>query len=156
MTADPVSFRAQLIRAGGLPCVHVPEALSGALATDRHPRVEVELGGHRFVRTLVARGGGHWRLHLDSAIRKEHQLAEGDEFELTLRSVGDEPAQPPPDDLAVALDRVEDGLAVFDRLPRGMRREILTWLEAAKKPVTRENRIERIVESISDRERRGR
>jgi uncharacterized protein YdeI (YjbR/CyaY-like superfamily) len=67
--------------------------------------------------------------------------------------VQDEAPQPPPADLAAALARVEHGPAIFDRLPPGMRREILAWLAAAKQPATRETRIERVLETLADRER---
>lgn len=58
-----------------------------------------------------------------------------------------------PDDLARALRRNAAARRHFDAFPRGVRKNVLTWIAAAKRPVTRAARIAETVRLAAENRR---
>lgn len=145
----PNDFAATIYRLAINYCVDVPSEVSGALPARSHIPVQATANSHRFRTTLVPRGGGNHRLFLNGDARARAGVGEGDDVTITL-ALDDDPREAPiPDDLAAALP--SDGIERLLALPPAMRRSMLDWLTEAKRPETRQRRIERISEEIGNR-----
>ncbi len=57
-----------------------------------------------------------------------------------------------PDDLDEALDSHLPSRDAFDRLPASHQREYIAWIEDAKRPATRQNRIEKTLAKLLERQ----
>jgi hypothetical protein len=142
---DALRFEARIGRLGMNYCVDVPLRVSRSLGGAQYIQVIGEAAGRPFQTTLVPRGRGGHRLFLDSAVRGPAGVSEGDRVLVDV-ALDPEPMPSVPNELAEALERIDGGPAAFAALPPGMRRSVLRWLEAARRPETRERRIERIVD----------
>jgi hypothetical protein len=98
-----------------------------------------------FRSTLVPRGGGRHRLFLNGEVREAAGVGEGDRVRVELRIDRAPRAPEVPPDLARALDEARAG-AAFEGLTPFKRREILVWIEAARREDTRNKRIAKAVE----------
>jgi uncharacterized protein YdeI (YjbR/CyaY-like superfamily) len=59
------------------------------------------------------------------------------------------------DDFAAALKAIPPALTTFDAFPPGQRREYIDWVEEAKRPETRQKRINQAVEWLAEGKRRN-
>jgi Bacteriocin-protection, YdeI or OmpD-Associated/Domain of unknown function (DUF1905) len=134
-------FRTTVLLGGktatGLP---VPAEVVEALGSGRQPKVHVTIGGHTY-RSTVAVRGGQFLIPLSAENRTEAGVAAGDEVEveLTLDTAPREVEVPA--DLAEALASDPVARKVFDGLPFTHRKEYVRWIEEAKKPETRVDRV---------------
>jgi hypothetical protein len=145
LTAE--TFRASVVPAGNATGAAVPAEVVDALGEGKRPKVTITINGHTW-RSRIASMGGRYLVGISAANRAAAGIREGDEIEVTLvldtepRDV-DEPA-----DLKLGLDAAPTARAAFDRLPFGLRRKHVNDIEAAKAALTRQRRIERLVESL--------
>jgi hypothetical protein len=125
----------------------VPAEVVEALDAGRQPKVHVTIGGHTY-RSTVAVRGGQFLIPLSAENRTAAGVAAGDEVEveLTLDTAPREVEVPA--DLAEALATDPAARKVFDGLPFTHRKEYVRWIEEAKKPETRANRVTKTVEKL--------
>jgi hypothetical protein len=141
-------FRTTVLLGGktatGLP---VPAEVVEALDAGRQPKVHVTIGGHTY-RSTVAVRGGQFLIPLSAENRTAAGVAAGDEVEveLTLDTAPREVEVPA--DLAEALAADPAARKVFDGLPFTHRKEYVRWIEEAKKPETRVNRVAKTLEKL--------
>jgi len=141
-------FRTTVLLGGktatGLP---VPAEVVEALDAGRQPKVHVTIGGHTY-RSTVAVRGGQFLIPLSAENRTAAGVAAGDEVEveLTLDTAPREVEVPA--DLAEALAADPAARKVFDGLPFTHRKEYVRWIEEAKKPETRANRVAKTLEKL--------
>ena len=134
-------FRTTVLLGGktatGLP---VPAEVVEALDAGRQPKVHVTIGGHTY-RSTVAVRGGQFLIPLSAENRTAAGVAAGDEVEveLTLDTAPREVEVPA--DLAEALASDPAARKAFDGLPFTHRNEYVRWIEEAKKPETRVDRV---------------
>ena len=135
--------------------VDVPERISRALGEGRKVRVVFTLDGSSPRKTTLApRAGGGHRLHVHGESRREARANEGDRVTIVLRRDLEPAGTEPPPDLADAL-REMDVLDAFRAMGPAMQRELVAYVERAKREETRRKYIARIVERASaERERR--
>lgn len=145
-----LAFRAELYRVGINFCVDVPSTVSTALGGAPHIPVRGTAAGQPFRGTLVPRGGGRHRLFLDGRVRKAAGIAAGDAVSITLERGDWLATDDVPGDLRERL-AASDDLEAFAALPPGLRQEMLTWLGRAKRPETREGRLDRIQDEVRRR-----
>ena len=128
--------------ATGIP---VPDEVIAALGSSRRPPVTITINGHTY-RTTAVRMGGRFLVPLSAENREAAGLVAGED--VTVGIANDEAPREVrvPDDLAAAMDdrarRTYDGLAFTHR------KEWVRWIEEAKRPETRSNRIERTVAAL--------
>lgn len=126
--------------------IEVPPDVVEALGQGKRAKVVVSLKGYSYRSTVAVLGGKHLL-----PLAKEHRVGAGVtdgeavaitlEPDLSLREVA------VPDDLATALTRA--GLrAAFNALAFTYRKEHVREVEAAKKPETRQKRIDKVVETL--------
>lgn len=126
--------------------IEVPPDVVEALGQGKRAKVVVRLKGYSYRSTVAVMGGKHL-LPLAKVHRTGAGVSDGEAVEITL-----EPDLSPrevdvPDDLALALKGA--GLrAAFDALAFTYRKEHVRSVEEAKKPETRQKRIEKIVETL--------
>ena len=116
-------------------------------------KVEGTIGGHPFRAALEpSPDGGLW-LKVNKAMLKGSGADEGESVELAV--LGPEPEPKPPADLRAAFDEAPEAESVWDELPTLGRRDWVRWIEDAKKPETRERRIARTIDQLSEGKRRA-
>lgn len=137
-------------------CVDVPRDISKALRSAAgepasHIPVHGWIEGLPFKNTLVPRGGGCYRLHVHSRIWRKRRIDAGDTVEVTLL-LDTEPreARLPPD-LAAGLAGEPGALATFNALTVALRRQIIQYVELAKRASTRDKRIQLVLRRMRER-----
>jgi hypothetical protein len=137
-------------------CVDVPRDVSKALRSAAgedvsHIPVHGWIEGLPLKSALVPRGGGCYRLHVHSRIWRKLRIDAGAAVEVTLL-LDTEPreARLPPD-LAAGLADEPRALAIFNALTVALRRQIIQYVDLAKRSHTREKRIQLVVRRMLER-----
>jgi hypothetical protein len=149
------TFRATIGRTWLLYTVDVPRRVSKALGAKGKLAVVFTLGASSPRKTtLVPRAGGGHRLHVHGESRREVGAEEGDRVTIVLwRDLEPAGTEPPPD-LADAL-REMDVLDAFRAMGPAVQRELVAYVEGAKREETRRKYVARVVErACADREKR--
>jgi Bacteriocin-protection, YdeI or OmpD-Associated/Domain of unknown function (DUF1905) len=146
--SDGIRFRATIELGGktatGIP---VPDEVVAALAAGRRPAVRVTVAAHTY-RTTIASMGGRFMIPLSAEHRAHAGVAAGDEVEVHIESDTAARDVTLPSDLAEALREDGPAQSFFESLAYTHRKEWIRWIEEAKKPDTRANRIETTVEAL--------
>jgi hypothetical protein len=118
--------------------IQVPDHVVAKLGPAGRPAVVVTIGDHSY-RTTVARMGGRYLVPLSAENRQAAGVAAGEQIQvdITLDTAVRTVEIPP--DLAAALD--PPARAYFDALAFSHRKEWVRWIEDAKRPETRTNRV---------------
>jgi hypothetical protein len=158
MTKSPqasFTFKATIGRTWVLYTVDVPARVSRALGEAGKIPVLFTLNGSSPRKTtLTPRAGGGHRLHVHGESRNEVGAAEGDRVTIVIRRDPEPAGTEPPPDLADAL-RELDVLDAFRAMGPAMQRELVAYVEKAKREETRRKYIARVVERASaEREKR--
>ncbi|SDT83050.1 protein of unknown function [Streptomyces sp. TLI_053] len=127
--------------------LEVPPEVVAALGGGARPPVTITVNGHSW-RSRVAILRGRHLLGLSNANRQAAEVEIGEEVEVDVQldtepRVVDEPA-----DFARALAADPAARAAYDRLSFNRKREHVRAVESAKKPETRQRRIEQAVASL--------
>ena len=147
-------FRARLYKLGVNRVVDVPAEISKALGGGGFIPVEGWIAGAAIRSTLVPRGGGRHRLFVHSRIWKAQKIERGDFVEVLLTRV-EAPIEPPlPEDIALALHMTKGAAVAFRQITSALRREFITWVQAAKQPETRARRIQKALPVLIARARK--
>lgn len=128
--------------------IQVPDEVVAALGPGKRPAVVVTVGGHSY-RTTVARMGGRFLVPLSAENREAAGVAAGDEIDVTIEPDTQPREVTVPEDLTTALAGNDAARAYFDTLSYTHRKEWVRWVEEAKKPETRANRIVKTLESLT-------
>jgi hypothetical protein len=140
------------VRHGTLYSVDIPARVSRAIGVRGNVSVLASAnGGAPFHATLVPRGGGLHRLHVNHEARSG---ARAGRLTIELRVEDRERNVVIPDDLDAAL-REEGVLAAWQSLPAGKREHILRWIDVAAHEETRAKRVVRAVEEALARHERN-
>ena len=124
--------------------IEVPTEVVESLGAGKRPPVRVTINGHTY-RSTVASMGGRFMLPVSAENRSGAGVAAGDEVdvELEVDTAPREVAVPP--DLAHALRRDDAARRFFDGLSYSQKRWFLSGIEEAKKPETRQRRVDKAV-----------
>jgi hypothetical protein len=136
----PYSFEATVAQDGDAIFIEVPPDIVAALGRGKRPPVLVTLNGYTYPWTIAVYGGNSY-LGLRREVREAAGLAPGQQLTVTL-TLDDEPRTVDvPDDLARALDRDPGARAAFERRSYTERKELVAWIQGAKRTETRQRRI---------------
>ncbi|HSP36121.1 MAG TPA: YdeI/OmpD-associated family protein [Frankiaceae bacterium] len=129
--------------------IEVPASVVEALGSGRRPSVRITVGAHTY-RTTVAVRQGRFLVPLSAENRTAAGVAAGDELDvdLELDEAPREVVVPP--DLQQAFEQESQAQSFFDRLAFSHRKEWVRWIEEAKKPETRQRRVENTVAALRD------
>ena len=149
-------FVARIRKIWIMRCVDVPRDVSKSLrslAGDNVSHIPVHgwIEGLAMKSTLVPRGGGCYRLHVHSRIWRRLRIDAGAVVEVSL-ALDQEPRELPlPPDFAAGLADEPRALATFNTLTPALRRQIILYMDAAKRPGTREKRVRLLVKRMLER-----
>lgn len=129
--------------------IEVPAAVVDALGSSRRPAVTVTIRDYSY-RSTIASMGGRFLIPVSAEVRNDVGVTAGDELDVDVELDTAPREVAVPDDLAAALTAagVSD---VFDRLPYTHRKEHVRAVEDAKKPETRQRRIDKAIEMLRAR-----
>jgi hypothetical protein len=148
------TFKAKLGRTWMLFTVDVPERVSRVVGKGKLAVVFTVNGSSPRKTTLAPTADGGHRLHVHGEVRSEVGAKEGDRVTIVLWRDLDPGGPPLPEDLAEAL-READALETFQTMGPAVQRELVAYVERAKREVTRLKYIARVVERASEeREKR--
>jgi hypothetical protein len=142
-----MKFRAQVEPNEPMKGLEVPPQLVEALGAGKRPRVIVTINGHSW-RSRVAIMRGRCLLGLSNDNRQAAGVVIGEQAEIELELDPEPPTVIVPEDFARALDADPVARAAYDRLPHGRKREHVHAIESAKKPETRQRRIEKALSTL--------
>jgi len=125
----------------------VPDDVVDALGGGRRPAVRITIGTHAY-RTTVASRGGRFLVPLSAENRAAAGVAAGDEIDVEILLDTAPREVDLPDDLVGALGGDPAARDFFDGLAYTHRKEWVRWIEEAKRPATRSNRIAETVAAL--------
>jgi hypothetical protein len=129
------------------PVIEIPFDVRQVFGKARAP-VKARVNGYEF-RSTVAVYGGKYLLGLNKQVREAAGVAPGDRVTVELELDTQERTVEVPSDLAEAME--EAGVReAFDSLSFTHRREDVEAVAGAKKPETRQRRIERVVAMLRE------
>ena len=121
--------------------IRVPPEIVDALGSGKRPAVSVTIGRHTY-RTTLGTMGGEYLIPLSAENRKAAGVAAGDAVDVGIELDTAPRAVEVPADLAAELAADPAAKGAFDALPYSHRKEHVRALEDAKKPETRQRRLE--------------
>jgi hypothetical protein len=146
--SDSLSFRTT-VELGGKTAtgLQVPDDIVSELGAGKRPAVRVSIADYTY-RTTVASMGGRYLVPLSADHRAAAGVAAGDEVDVTIEADSEAREVPVPDDLRAVLARDDAARRYFDGLAYTHRKEWVRWIEDAKRPQTRERRLEATLDAL--------
>jgi hypothetical protein len=145
-----MKFRTTILQSGKTATgIVVPPEIVEALGAGRKPAVSVTMNGFAY-RTTVAVMGGDFMVPVSAEIRRCAGVAGGDEVdvEIELDTAPREVAIPT--DLADALAKNDAARTFFGGLSNSNKKRIVLPIDDAKTDETRQRRIEKSIEKLSE------
>jgi Bacteriocin-protection, YdeI or OmpD-Associated/Domain of unknown function (DUF1905) len=149
------SFRTTILLAGKTATgIQVPQDIVRQVGAGKRTfPVRVTLGEHAYRTTLVARGD-RYLVPVSAENREAAGVTAGDEVDVEL-SLDTEPREVTvPADFADALDRAPEARRFFDGLTHSQKQAYVVPIEVAKKPETRQRRIDKALTMLRDGRKR--
>jgi len=156
-TADQTfTFAARIQKIWIMRCVDVPREISAAIRKAAggkalHVPVRGWIEGLAMESTLVPAGGRRYRIHVHSRIWRKLRIDAGAAVEVALIIERERRETAVPADLAAGLADEPRALGAFQALTPAFRRQIIIFLEIAKRAKTREKRVLLIVRRMLER-----
>jgi antitoxin component of MazEF toxin-antitoxin module len=127
--------------------IQVPDEVIEALGASKRPPVTITINGYTY-RTTAVRMGGAFYVPLAAENREAAGVAAGDAITVDIENDTAPREVTLPDDLAAAMD--DAARTAYDGLSYTHRKEWVRWVEEAKRPETREARIEKTVAGLRE------
>jgi hypothetical protein len=156
----PVTFRSRIVRNGDVAnssaFVEFPHDLKELFGVGNLVPVKATFDGRIPYQGVLAKmGGPHPVLVMRKDVREQLGKGPGDEVEVEIR-LDDAPRTVVlADDVAAALDG-SGARTAFDGLAYSHRKEFVRWIEEAKRPETRQRRIDSTCEMVNAGQTRAR
>jgi hypothetical protein len=129
--------------------IEVPDEIVEELGSSKRPAVVVTINGYSY-RTSIARMGGRFMFGVSADHRVGAGVAGGDDVDVELELDTAPRTVTVPPDLAEALGRDEKAKAFFDGLSYSNQSWYVSRVESAKKPETRQRRVEESIVMLRD------
>lgn len=127
--------------------LEVPPEVVAALGKGARPPVTITVNGHSW-KSRVALLRGRHLLGLSNANRRAAGVAIGEEVEVELRLDTEPRVVVEPPDFTRALDDDPVARTAYDNLAYSHKREHVRAIETAKRPETRQRRIEKAITTL--------
>jgi len=129
--------------------LEVPLEVVESLGGGKRPPITITINGHSW-KSRIAIMRGRNLIGFSNANRAATGASVGDEIEIDVE-LDTEPREiVEPDDFARALDADPAVRARYDALSHSRKRVLVLDIESAKKPETRQRRIEKALETLRD------
>ncbi|NEA73816.1 YdeI/OmpD-associated family protein [Streptomyces sp. SID13588] len=142
-----MKFRAHVEPPEPMRGLEVPPEVVAALDGGARPPVTITVNGHSWKSRVAILRGRHL-LGLSNANRQAVGVEIGEEVEVELELDTEPRVVVEPPDFAQALDDDPVARAAYDNLAHGRKREHVRAIESAKKPETRQRRIEKAIATL--------
>ena len=144
------TFRTTIKRGGvNTTGIVIPDGVIERLDAGRKPAVKVTLAGYSY-RSTVATRGGEYMVSLSAANREQAGVAGGDEVDVTVELDTAPREIELPEDFAQALAADEQAAAFFRGLSYSKQRWYVEPIGQAKKPETRQRRLEKALAMLRE------
>lgn len=127
----------------------VPDELVGRVGEGRRPPVSVTVNGVTY-RTTIAVYGGKSYIPFRRELRERAGLAVGERTMIEVKADGAPRLVEVPEDLQDALAANEAASRAFDSMAYSHRKEYVVWVNSAKRPETRQRRIEETLRKLGE------
>jgi hypothetical protein len=145
-----MKLTAELEATGGTTTgFRVPDGFVADLGGGGRPKVVVTVNGYRW-RTSIARMGGEYWLGVSAANRSAAGVTAGDVLELDIVLDTGVREVEVPDDLGRALAAQPEARAFWDKLSFSHKRYHVEQVTGAKTDATRERRVAKVVQLMSE------
>ncbi|MFJ9520988.1 YdeI/OmpD-associated family protein [Kitasatospora sp. NPDC101801] len=142
-----MKFRARVEPPEPMRGLEVPPEVVAALGGGARPPVTITVDGHSWKSRVAILRGRHL-LGLSNANRQAAGVAVGDEVEVEVVLDTEPRVVVEPPDFARALDDDPVARAAYDNLTPGRKQEHVRAVESAKRPETRQRRIEKAIAAL--------
>lgn len=132
---------------GGGAFVEVPFDVEKAFSSKR-PKVKATIDGIPYRGTLVRMGTEYHLLLILKSIRAQAGKTFGDEVHLTIEADTSPRVVELPEGLKRAFQTEKEAKAFFEKLSYTHQKEYVTWINDAKKEVTRQARVIKTIEML--------
>jgi excinuclease ABC subunit A len=146
-SVPPQTFKAAITLSGTRAIITLPFDPNKVWGARSRHYGSGTIDGHRF-RGLLEPAGVGFFLSLGPAWRRENGLEAGATVEVVLYPDGLQLGDLSPD-VVHALESAPDARARFESFPSGYRRNMIRWIESAKRAETRASRIQRVVRFLT-------
>jgi hypothetical protein len=141
-------FSAVIYKQGINPYVDIPERVSLAFQRKGYIPVRGTLDKHPFQATLVPIGKGKYRLFINGKMRKQASVEVGDEIKVELEFDAQKRTIPMPGVFEEVLKKNPKAQSEFEQLTPSRQKEILSYMNALKKPESLQKVIDRVMKSL--------
>ena len=143
-------FRTTILQSGKTAAgIEVPEEIVTALGSGKRPKVAVTINGYTY-RSSIAPMNGVFMVGVSSDVRAAAGVAGGDEVDVDIKLDTAPREVTVPDDFAAALDAAPRARATFESLSYSNKSWHTLQIEGAKTDETRQRRIAKSIEALSD------
>jgi hypothetical protein len=127
--------------------IEVPPEVVESLGAGKKPPVRVTINGKTYRSTIASRGD-RFLVGVSAENRELTGVAAGDQVEVDVELDSSPREVEVPADFAAALNPHREARAFFDGLTASQKKSFVTPIEQAKKPETRDRRIEKAVGAL--------
>jgi uncharacterized protein DUF1905/bacteriocin resistance YdeI/OmpD-like protein len=135
-------------RGGGGTLVPVPKQVAAQMGLKGMPKVQAVIAGQPYRGSLMPMGDGTYCLGVLKSIQEAAGVEQGDTVTVELELDTTPRLVEMPPDLAKAIGRDKKAMATWDKLSFTNKKEMARSLEEAKKPETRQRRLEAALERL--------
>lgn len=127
--------------------LEVPPEVVEALGEGARPPVTITINGHSW-KSRIALMRGRYLIGLSHANRQAAGVDIGEQIEVEVELDTEPRVVVEPEDFTAALDADPVARAAYDSLSHSRKREHVLSIESAKKPETRQRRIEKAITTL--------
>ena len=153
----PNKFSAQIEIIGINPFVYLPDNVLKAIFVQADKDrgkipVRIKMDGHAFGQTLI-RYQGHWRLYLNTPMRRATKKEVGDKADFEIAFDNTERKIPVPPKFEKALNENVEAKKIFDNLRPSLQHEIIRYLSFLKTEASVDRNVVKAVNFLLGNER---
>ena len=148
---NPQEFDVVLEKQPGSNSTYIiaPFSVAEVFGSKAMVKVRGTIEGIPFRSILMSQGNGHHYMVVKQVLRAATGKSAGDAVHVVMEIDLEERTVAVPEDFAQALEAHGQAREIFEKFAFTHRREYVEWIEEAKKPETRRNRIVKAVEKIA-------
>ncbi len=144
-----VEFKVKLEGINGGAMISLPRRESVKFGVRGRVPVRGTLNGYPFRSSIFPTGDGGHYMAVNRAIREGAGVKAGDRVQIIMETDTEPRTVELPPDLEKALAKSKAARTRFDQLSYTHRKEYVQWLEAAKRPETRQRRLLQTIERLT-------
>lgn len=146
----PIEFEAEVLGEGGGTWVDVPLDLKQTYGKGNLVPINATFNGTvPYQGILAMMGGAYPMLLIRSDVRDQLGVHVGDRVQVRIELDTSPRTVTLPDDAMTHMDASPAAMATWEKLSPGNQREYARWIEDAKRPETRQRRIEETVRKLA-------